>query len=84
VSVLLIAVPAALLLVAGFAWAFVRSARAGAFDDLETPALRILADDEPRPPPSPSAGNPEAPPPSSRSCRRGAHAAPSTGPPPKR
>lgn len=48
-SVLYIALPVALGLVAVFAWAFVRTVEQGAYDDLETPALRAIADDEPVP-----------------------------------
>jgi len=47
-SVLFLLVPLALLVVVaalvGFAWA----ARQGQFDDLETPALRVVRDDAPR------------------------------------
>ena len=45
-SVLLIALPVALLLAAAGVVAFVRAARSGQFDDLDTPALRMLHDDE--------------------------------------
>jgi cbb3-type cytochrome oxidase maturation protein len=42
------------LLFAGIALAlFVWAARSGQFDDLETPAVRILFDDEPAPAPAP-------------------------------
>lgn len=48
-SVLYLLVPLALivggLFVAAFAWAL----RRGQFDDLETPAVRVLFDDEPAP-----------------------------------
>jgi cbb3-type cytochrome oxidase maturation protein len=46
-SVLYIVLPLALLVVLGMVWAFARSVRKGQFDDLETPALRMLFDDEP-------------------------------------
>jgi len=50
VTVIYLVLPIALVIVAvavaGFAWA----ARKGQFDDLETPALRMLRDDEPRNP----------------------------------
>ncbi len=39
-------VPAALLLGFGFVVAFVWNVRRGQYDDLETPAHRILMDDE--------------------------------------
>lgn len=53
-SVLYILVPLALAIVAVAVVAYVWSARSGQFDDLETPALRPLIDDESRsagPPP---------------------------------
>lgn len=50
-NVLFLLIPAALMLaglgVVGFRWAV----RAGQYDDPETPALRLLLDDEPRPAP---------------------------------
>jgi cbb3-type cytochrome oxidase maturation protein len=51
-SVLYLVLPLAMLIAAGMVWAFVRSVRKGQFDDLETPAMRILFDDPPqrRPP----------------------------------
>jgi cbb3-type cytochrome oxidase maturation protein len=45
VNVLLILVPVALLLSLGFVVGFVRAVRGGQFDDLETPAHRILLED---------------------------------------
>lgn len=44
-SVLLIALPIALLLGALAVHAFIRAVRQGQFDDLETPPLRILHDE---------------------------------------
>lgn len=44
-SVLLIALPVALLLGAFAVHAFVRAVRSGQFDDLDTPPLRMLHDD---------------------------------------
>lgn len=35
----------ALVFVAGFIWA----SRSGQYDDMQTPSLRVLGDDEPRP-----------------------------------
>ena len=51
------------LLIAGIALAlFIWAARSGQFDDLETPAVRILFDDEPAPAaPRPAPGEPAAP-----------------------
>jgi cbb3-type cytochrome oxidase maturation protein len=46
-TVLFLVVPLATLLVGAAVWAFVRAARSGQFDDLETPALRMLNDDAP-------------------------------------
>lgn len=46
-SVLMIMLPLAFVLAAGALISFIRAARAGQFDDLETPALRMLDDDEP-------------------------------------
>ena len=57
-SVLYLLIPLALILVIVFVAAYVWSSRTGQFDDLTTPALRVLLDDEPRskvptPPPTP-------------------------------
>jgi cbb3-type cytochrome oxidase maturation protein len=46
-SVLFVLVPAALLLVAAAIVAFSWAARRGQFDDMSTPALRMLHDDDP-------------------------------------
>jgi cbb3-type cytochrome oxidase maturation protein len=49
VSVLFVLLPVALLFAAVAVGVFVWAARAGQFDDLETPGIRILHDDdEPR------------------------------------
>jgi cbb3-type cytochrome oxidase maturation protein len=45
-SILLVMLPAALLLAGLGVWAFIRAARAGQFDDLDTPPLRAVFDDE--------------------------------------
>jgi cbb3-type cytochrome oxidase maturation protein len=45
-SVIFIALPVTLLLAAGFVFAFVMCARKGQFEDLETPAIRMLFDDD--------------------------------------
>jgi len=47
-SVLFIALPIALLLAALAVTAFVWSANEGQFDDLQTPAVRMLRDDDHR------------------------------------
>jgi cytochrome oxidase maturation protein, cbb3-type len=45
-SVLYVVLPLALVIVGAAVIAFVWSARSGQFDDLDTPAVRILHDDE--------------------------------------
>ena len=45
-SVLYIMVPAALLIAGAAVMAFVRAARSGQYDDLDTPACRMLSDDD--------------------------------------
>lgn len=46
-TVLFVILPLALLLSAGAAVAFVWAARRGQFDDVETPAVRVLCDELP-------------------------------------
>jgi cbb3-type cytochrome oxidase maturation protein len=46
-AVIYILLPLAVLLASLALFAFVRAAKAGQFDDLDTPAHRILHDDEP-------------------------------------
>lgn len=46
-SVMWIAMPVAFLLASAALYACIRCLRAGQFDDMETPPLRMLADDEP-------------------------------------
>ena len=62
-SVLFIAVPVALLLAGSALAAFVWAARGGQLDDLETPPLRMLLDDDtvPRAPAAAARGEPPAP-----------------------
>jgi cbb3-type cytochrome oxidase maturation protein len=57
VSVLLLAVPIALLLAGSAVAAFFWAARDGQFDDLDTPPLRMLLDDEA----APSSADPQLP-----------------------
>lgn len=45
-SVLYVVLPLALVIVTAAVIAFVWSARSGQFDDLDTPAVRMLHDDE--------------------------------------
>ena len=47
-SALYVVLPLALMLVSGAVAAFLWAARAGQFDDLETPPLRALQEDEVR------------------------------------
>jgi cbb3-type cytochrome oxidase maturation protein len=47
-SVLFLVVPLATVLVGVAVWAFVWAARRGQFDDLDTPAMRMLHDDDKR------------------------------------
>jgi cbb3-type cytochrome oxidase maturation protein len=46
VRILLLLVPISLVLLGVAIWAFVWAVRRGQFDDLDTPALDILAEDE--------------------------------------
>ncbi len=46
-SVLYVVFPIALLIAAGFVAAFSWASRRGQFDDLDTPAVRMLHDDDP-------------------------------------
>jgi cbb3-type cytochrome oxidase maturation protein len=50
-SVLWILVPVAVAMAAGFVAAFLWAARSGQFDDLQTPGVRALTDDEAVAPP---------------------------------
>jgi cbb3-type cytochrome oxidase maturation protein len=45
-SILILLVPLALILVASAVWAFVWASRDGQFDDLRTPSVRLLFDEE--------------------------------------
>ncbi|MDX1500184.1 MAG: cbb3-type cytochrome oxidase assembly protein CcoS [Woeseiaceae bacterium] len=48
-SILYLLIPLALLLLALAVWAFFWAVGAGQFDDLDTPALRVVMDDDERP-----------------------------------
>jgi cbb3-type cytochrome oxidase maturation protein len=50
-SSLYLLIPLALVLLALSVWAFFWAVRRGQFDDLESPALQILLDDDRAPPP---------------------------------
>jgi len=55
VETIFVLLPLALLIAAIAVGLFIWAARTGQFDDLDTPAIRILFDDEePRPAPRPS------------------------------
>jgi cbb3-type cytochrome oxidase maturation protein len=47
-SILLLLVPLALILGALFLWGFAWSVRSGHYDDLETPAIRMLIEEDER------------------------------------
>ena len=64
-SVFYVLVPVALLLAGAGVLAFRWAVRDGQFDDVETPALRMLLDDEPAPP-TPPARRDASPPSDSR------------------
>jgi cbb3-type cytochrome oxidase maturation protein len=49
VSVVFIVLPLALLIAAAAVVAFIWAVRGGQFDDLDTPGMRVLHDDEPGP-----------------------------------
>lgn len=52
-SVIYILLPVALLFAAIAVWVFIRAVRAGQYDDLDTPAIRMLHDDPPARRPEP-------------------------------
>ncbi len=54
-TILFLLIPLAVVLMGAAAAAFLWALRAGQFDDLESPALRILVDDDRAPPPSAAA-----------------------------
>jgi len=49
-SILYLMIPLGILIVIGVLWAFLWAVDSGQFDDLESPAWRILLDDDSRPP----------------------------------
>jgi cbb3-type cytochrome oxidase maturation protein len=51
-NILLLLVPLSVLLLAVAVWAFAWAVRRGQFDDLDTPAIDILADDRAPAPPA--------------------------------
>ena len=48
-NILFLLIPLALLLLAAAVWAFFWAASSGQFDDLDTPAVRIIMDDDTKP-----------------------------------
>jgi len=48
-NILYVLIPLALLLLGGAVWAFFWAVGSGQFDDLDTPAVRILMDDDRQP-----------------------------------
>lgn len=55
-NILLALIPISLLLLGAAIWAFVWAVKKGQYDDLDTPALDILVDDDkPRPAPAEAA-----------------------------
>jgi cbb3-type cytochrome oxidase maturation protein len=48
-TILFALIPLAILLLAAALWGFFWAVRSGQFDDLDTPAVRILLDDENEP-----------------------------------
>ena len=45
-SVIFVVLPLALVIVGAAVWAYVWAAKHGQFDDMDTPALRVLREDE--------------------------------------
>jgi cbb3-type cytochrome oxidase maturation protein len=52
-SILYVLIPLALIILGGAVWAFFWAVGAGQFDDLDTPAVRIIMDDDEKPPETP-------------------------------
>jgi cbb3-type cytochrome oxidase maturation protein len=50
VTILYLMIPMGILIVVGAIWAFFWAVNSGQFDDLDSPAWRILLDDDTRPP----------------------------------
>ncbi len=49
-NILYLLIPLALLILGAAVWAFFWAVGSGQFDDLDTPAMRILLDDDEKPP----------------------------------
>ena len=50
-SILMLLIPLGLILLAVFVGAFIWAARSGQFDDLDSPAMSVLLDDDSKPRP---------------------------------
>ncbi len=50
-NILYVLIPLALLVLGAAVWAFFWAVGSGQFDDLDSPAMRILLDDDTKPPP---------------------------------
>jgi cbb3-type cytochrome oxidase maturation protein len=48
-NILYVLIPLALLLLGGAVWAFFWAVGSGQFDDLDTPAMRVVLDDDRKP-----------------------------------
>ncbi len=55
-SILYVLIPLALLILGAAVWAFFWAVGSGQFDDLDTPAVRILMDDDKAPKTMPKSG----------------------------
>ena len=53
-SILYLLIPLALLLLGVAVWAFFWAVGSGQFDDLDSPAVRVIMDDDSKPPDDPS------------------------------
>ena len=51
-SILYVLIPLGLLMLGAAVWAFFWAVGSGQFDDLDTPAMRIVMDDDEKPPPT--------------------------------
>ena len=59
-NILLLLIPLSLLLLGAAVWMFVWAVRRGQFDDLDTPALDILREDDDAPPDAATRGRDHA------------------------
>ena len=53
-NILYLLIPLALLLLGVAVWVFFYAVGSGQFDDLDTPAVRVIMDDDERPPDDPT------------------------------